>query len=290
MSSLSVIANATDFIYRAVTTAGSNSAGTFINPPAGLAAVGATTGGTLAAATYFYKVTALNAAGQTTGSNEVSVTTTGSTSSVVLTWTAVSGATSYRIYRGTAAGSESVYYTATAATYTDTNASSTSGTVPTTNTSGTSTYTIQLKAPLPTTAAGLPTIIASSAPIFIGGDSNTESVTPTTVAYDQFGNVNITATFLYIHGVGEPVTSASFGLQEAALYMNGRGGGLVALDSRWRGLAGVTTVASMTTALAAWNSVSANVTVLDYGGVPGALSYNNATVGSAYASTGHVIY
>ncbi|HEV2709144.1 MAG TPA: hypothetical protein VGU67_02925 [Edaphobacter sp.] len=93
-----------------------------------------TTGGTLAAGNYFYKVTALNAAGETTGSAEASTTTTGSTGSVALAWAAVSGATSYRVYRGTAAGAESVFYTTGTNSYTDTNAASTAGTVPTTNT------------------------------------------------------------------------------------------------------------------------------------------------------------
>jgi hypothetical protein len=149
--------------------------------------------------------------------------------------------------------------------------------------------TITVKAPLPATANGLPIIINTSCPIIIGGDSNIETVTPTAVSYDQFGNVNITATFSNAHGTGEPVSSASYGLQEAASVANARGGGLVALNPVWRALAAVTTVASMTTQLATWNSVGTHVTVLDYGGYPGSLSYNAAS-GSAYASTGHTIY
>lgn len=94
-----------------------------------------TTGGTLAAATYYYVVTALNSAGQTLASNEVSVTTTGTTSSNTITWSAVPGATGYRVYRGTAAAGENVYYApGNVTTYTDTNASSTGGTPPGSNT------------------------------------------------------------------------------------------------------------------------------------------------------------
>jgi hypothetical protein len=65
-------------------------------------------GGALAAATYYYKVTATMPNGETLASNEVSVTTTGSTSSVQLTWTAPTGngATGYNVYRGTSAGAE----------------------------------------------------------------------------------------------------------------------------------------------------------------------------------------
>lgn len=88
----------------------------------------ATTGGTLAAATYYYKVSAITPNGETAGSNEVSQITTGTTSTVTLTWNAVSGATGYRIYRGTAAGTENVYYSVGAVTtYTDTGAASTAG-------------------------------------------------------------------------------------------------------------------------------------------------------------------
>lgn len=91
----------------------------------------ATTGGTLAAATYYYKVTAITSLGETVGSNEVSIVTTGTTSTVTITWAAISGATGYRVYRGTAAGGESVYYApGNVTTFTDTGAASTAGTVP----------------------------------------------------------------------------------------------------------------------------------------------------------------
>lgn len=94
-----------------------------------------TTGGTLAIGTYYYKIVAVDGKGNTTtGSAEVSATTTTATSSVALSWTAVQNASSYRIYRGTSAGGESVYYTSTTNSYTDTNATSTAGTVPTVNT------------------------------------------------------------------------------------------------------------------------------------------------------------
>lgn len=68
------------------------------------------TGGTLAAATYYYKVTAIGSSGESIGSNELSIVTTGSTSKNTITWATVSGATGYRIYRGTAAGLENRYF------------------------------------------------------------------------------------------------------------------------------------------------------------------------------------
>lgn len=103
----------------------------------------ATTGGTLAAATYFYRITATTSAGETTGSNEQSITTSGTTSTVDLSWAAVTGATGYRVYRGTTSGDLSLLTTLGAVTsYTDTGAATTAGSVPTTNTAGTSLKTL----------------------------------------------------------------------------------------------------------------------------------------------------
>jgi hypothetical protein len=100
-------------------------------PPTFSALTTSTTGGTLAAATYFYVVTALGGSGETLRSNERSVTTTGATSSNALTWGAVAGAAGYRVYRGTAAGAEGVYYApGNVTSYTDTGAASTTGSPP----------------------------------------------------------------------------------------------------------------------------------------------------------------
>ena len=124
--------------------------------------------------------------------------------------------------------------------------------------------TVTFRAPLPSTAKGLPILINTSCPITIGGDSNSETVTPTAVTYDQFGNVNVTATFTNAHGVGDPVTSASFGLQEAAAFAASKGGGLVALTPAWFGATGLAKAAAITflETFKGW----ADVTVLDYSG------------------------
>jgi hypothetical protein len=76
--------------------------------PSGLAGTASTTGGTIPAGTYYYVVTAMVPNGETVASNEISKTTTGSTSSVALTWNAPSGSgsTGYRVYRGTSTGAE----------------------------------------------------------------------------------------------------------------------------------------------------------------------------------------
>lgn len=114
--------------------------GLYLPAPNQNAVGGSTTGGTLAANTYYYKVTAQTSrldgtTGETGGSNEQSVVNTGSTSSNTITWGAVAGATGYRIYRGTAAGSENVYYSVGAvATFTDTGGTNTGGSPPAVNT------------------------------------------------------------------------------------------------------------------------------------------------------------
>ena len=55
--------------------------------------------------TYYYVVTALGANGETMPSNEQTVTTTAANQEVVVSWTAVAGATGYKIYRSTTSGS-----------------------------------------------------------------------------------------------------------------------------------------------------------------------------------------
>lgn len=119
----------------------------------------ATTGGTLAAATYFYQVTATNALGETVGSNEVSITTTGGTSTVSLSWAAITGATGYKVYRATATGGTSTSPALLATLgnvtgYTDTGAAVAAGAVPATNTTATATNTVTVSWTAVTRATG----------------------------------------------------------------------------------------------------------------------------------------
>lgn len=81
-------------------------------------------GGTLAANTYFYVVAALDSTGKVVVSSEMSVTTTGSTSSVTVNFTFPASATNCYVYRGTTAGYENVAYSvlATATSFLDTGA------------------------------------------------------------------------------------------------------------------------------------------------------------------------
>lgn len=109
-----------------------------LTPPVQSALATATTGGTITAGTYRYVVTAINANGETKASNEQTIVTTGSTSTVTVTWGAVTGATGYKLYKtaaGGATGTELLYKTVGVVTSdVDTSPGSPSGAFPTTNT------------------------------------------------------------------------------------------------------------------------------------------------------------
>ncbi len=87
--------------------------------------------GTLASGTRYYKVTAIIGALESMASNELSAVVTGPTGSVALVWTAVPGATGYRVYEGAGAGGENVYWLPGNVTaWTDTGTAGTAGTPP----------------------------------------------------------------------------------------------------------------------------------------------------------------
>ena len=109
--------------------------------PTGLAATVNTATSTLPASQeYAFEVVAVNANGTTTPSSVVTATTgsTADDSTISLTWTAVSGATSYEVWyaAGATVPSSADYYTSTNASYTFSAASGTAGTAPTVNTTG----------------------------------------------------------------------------------------------------------------------------------------------------------
>jgi hypothetical protein len=109
-----------------------------LSTPVNAAFTTATTGGTLSAGTYYYRVVAVDGVGTSLASAETSKVTTGSTSTVTVNWTAVPGATGYKVY-GRTTGAE--LYMATVSlnsttTWTDTGSVTPSGALPTANTTG----------------------------------------------------------------------------------------------------------------------------------------------------------
>ena len=110
--------------------------GVISQPAAPTLVTNSTSGGTLAADTYTYRISAIDSNNaETTPSNTLVVTTTGSTSSVSMSWPLVQAAYSYRIYR-TNSGGTTVYYTnsgTNSVTFTDTGAAGTVGTTASVN-------------------------------------------------------------------------------------------------------------------------------------------------------------
>jgi uncharacterized phage protein gp47/JayE len=103
-------------------TTESGTLSTTIPTPTGLGSTTNTTGGTLAAGTYYYRVTAFTHGGETLPSSEISQVTTGSTSRVDLSWSAVPGAAGYYVYRRTSGAHERLVMVDSGTTYTDTGA------------------------------------------------------------------------------------------------------------------------------------------------------------------------
>jgi hypothetical protein len=108
-------------------------------PPPVIATVTPTAGGALTAGAYRYVVTAVNATGETTVSNEVTGTTAAGNLTNVVTWGAVTGATSYKVYRSAAGGGTGTELflatvTAPTVTYNDAAVGAPAGALPTANT------------------------------------------------------------------------------------------------------------------------------------------------------------
>lgn len=108
---------------------------------------GAASGGSFAADDYFWVVTAVNEKGETVVSNELTKALT-LNQKFTINWSAITGATGYRIYRGT---TTAVYDTLVAnvglvTTYADLGAAGTAATPPTSNTAVQPVHAIALTA------------------------------------------------------------------------------------------------------------------------------------------------
>ncbi len=91
-------------------------------------------GGNIPAGTYYYEVTAVLPGGETTASNvQATPALSGNTNSVTLTWSAVAGATAFRVYRSTTPGSftsPALMFDGNTLTFTDTLDAPTNGAPP----------------------------------------------------------------------------------------------------------------------------------------------------------------
>ncbi len=90
--------------------------------------------------------------------------------------------------------------------------------------------------------------ISTLTPITIGSGSNAETVTPSGVSYPNPSNYDgcvVTATFANLHGIGDLVTSGSYGLQEAIAAASG--GGTVVVDNDWATFGGTNAILAAAT-------------------------------------------
>lgn len=81
----------------------------------------------------------------------------------------------------------------------------------------------------------------TNAPILVGGNSSTETVTPSAVSASTptiYNSSSLTGTFTYLHGNGDMIRSGTCGLQEALNYAGSNGGGIVIVDAGWTLLGG----------------------------------------------------
>lgn len=121
-------------------TSGTTGTGTVTSQlatPSGVGTSTSTTTGTLTAGTYGYRVSAFNEWGETLASTTVTQVTTGSTSTVTVSWTAVVGARGYCLY-GRTSGSEQLIQKLpdSATSFTDRGVLGASGALPGSNTTG----------------------------------------------------------------------------------------------------------------------------------------------------------
>lgn len=144
--------------------------------------------------------------------------------------------------------------------------------------------TIVLDSGQSVTLAGgqISTPVVVSTPITVGIGANAETVTPTAVSAATGVtpgtlSISVTATFANVHGVGEPVASGTFGLQEAINRAAAGGGGLVVVTPAWYSAGGTVAIIQ-----AATMPSSGTVTIEDLsaGGV-WALGPNSLTLVSA---------
>lgn len=171
----------------------------------------ASTGGSLSNGTYYYRVSAYNDQGETLASTETSITISGGTSTqtVTVNWSAVTGASGYRVYgRSTGAELFMQQILAGTTTWVDTGSVTPSGSLPTSDTSGG--YATVFARQYTTTYSDYSLSVGlggrNPLPLATGADINN------TTGYREFTGSSGTGTFV----VGEIIFTPSSGAESAA--------------------------------------------------------------------------
>jgi len=128
--------------WRNATLTGGNLTVGPLSPPSNLSVATSSSSGSCATGTtYYYRVTAINPNGETLGCTEVS-TSTGDATALDVSWSAVAGATGYKVYRATSSISNGDLVTlvdnaaTTTTSFTDDCSGDGTGTIPSSNTTG----------------------------------------------------------------------------------------------------------------------------------------------------------
>ncbi|MCD6148876.1 hypothetical protein J7J18_05900, partial [bacterium] len=128
--------------WRNATLSGGNLTIGPLSPPSNLSVATSSSSGSCATGTtYYYRVTAVNPNGETLGCTEVS-TSTGDATALDISWSAVAGATGYKVYRATSSISNGDLVTlvdgsaTTTTSFTDDCSGDGTGTIPSSNTTG----------------------------------------------------------------------------------------------------------------------------------------------------------
>ena len=127
----------------------------------------------------------------------------------------------------------------------------------------------------------------ANAPITIGIGAQAETVTPTVVSYSNaptgYGGPQqaayLSVTTANAHGQGDPVTSGTFGLQEAINDCAAQGGGIVTVDTEWFGAGGTSTILAAATVPAGVfieNTVAGTLSATGAGGITAAYTATGA--------------
>ena len=266
--------------------------------------------------TYYYAVAASNASGTSARSTTVSATTqaggpaapTGvaaaaaSATSIIVTWTAVTGATSYTIYGGTSSTTLSQIGTATTATYTQTGLTAATTyyyAVTVTTSSGTSARSTTISATTqaasdPAAPTGVLAAAASATSITVtwtavtgatsytiyGGTSSSLSQigTATTGTYTQTG---LTAATAYYYAVTVTTSSGTSARSTTVSATTQTGGGPAAPT-------GVKATASSTSITVTWTAVTGATSYIIYRGTSSTSTsqIGTTTTATTYSSTG----
>lgn len=245
--------------------------------PGIVAGTPSTSGGALADATYHYKVSAINLAGDESAASpntSAVVSGGGGSGSVGLTWTAVTNADSYRIYRGTTSSNHSVYFTSATNSFTDVGGSSTAGT-PRIGTLAAATYYAVITAMNGTQETGTSPEVSRAVPAAAGGINLSWTAVPGATSYRIYigtaaagenKQFETTEVFFYYNGTGGlTVNAPSRGLIVDATYYYV----IVPVDSNNQEISKSSEINITIAQVGALNSIA-----LTWTGIPEAASYN----------------